>query len=326
MRLANPLFLVLLLPLAAILFWHLRRREEGATLRFSDSRLFQGAGWRVWVARAVPVLVYTAGTLLILALARPQTGASRSEVKSEGIDIVLCLDVSGSMRAEDMGPGNRLQVVKEVAKKFVEGRPGDRIGLVVFSGGAYTQCPLTLDHGIVTSLIDQIDFGTVADGTAIGMGLATSVNRLREAKGKSKVVILLTDGQNNAGEIDPATAAKAAHALGVRVYTIGAGSKGAARIPVDDPVFGRRYVTIDASIDENTLQNIAKETSGRYFRATTAEALEKIYGEIDHMERSEASTVEYVDYNEKGPILALLAGLSLAGALAIAGTVANRIP
>jgi Ca-activated chloride channel homolog len=326
MRLADPVFLILLLPLAAILFWHLRRRDEGATLRFSDARLFQGAGWRVWVARGVPVLAYTAGTLLILALARPQTGASRSEVKSEGIDIVLCLDVSGSMRAEDMGPGNRLAVVKEVAKKFVAGRPGDRMGLVVFSGGAYTQCPLTLDHGIVTSLIDQIDFGQVADGTAIGMGLATSVNRLREAKGKSRVVILLTDGQNNAGEIDPPTAAKAAHALGVRVYTIGAGSKGAARIPVDDPVFGRRYVTIDASIDENTLQNIAKETGGRYFRATTAEALEKIYDEIDHMERSEASTVEYVDYNEKGPILALLAGLCLASALAVAGTVANRIP
>ena len=326
MRLADPLFLILLLPLAAIVFWQLRKRDAGATLRFSDARMFQGAGWRAWVARAVPVLAYAAGTLLILALARPQTGASRSEVKSEGIDIVLCIDISGSMRAEDMGPGNRLAVVKEVAKKFVDGRPGDRIGLVVFSGGAYTQCPLTLDHGIVSSLIDQIDFGQVADGTAIGMGLATSVNRLREAKGKSKVVILLTDGQNNAGEIDPATAAKAAHALGVRVYTIGAGSKGAARIPVDDPVFGRRYVTIDASIDENTLQNIAKETGGRYFRATTAEALENIYGEIDHMERSEASTVEYVDYNEKGPILALLAGLSLAGALAIAGTVANRIP
>jgi Ca-activated chloride channel family protein len=280
----------------------------------------------VWVARAVPALAYAAGTLLVLSLARPQTGASRTEVKSEGIDIVLCIDVSGSMRAEDMGPGNRLAVVKDVAKKFVEGRPGDRIGLVVFSGGAYTQCPLTLDHGIVTSLIDQIDFGTVADGTAIGMGLATSVNRLREAKGKSKVVILLTDGQNNAGEIDPATAAKAAHALSVRVYTIGAGSKGAARIPVDDPVFGRRYVTIDASIDEDTLQHIAQETGGRYFRATTAEALQRIYQEIDHMERSEASTVEYVDYNEKGPMLALWAGLTLAGALALAGTLANRIP
>jgi len=326
MRLADPVFLILLVPLLAILFWHRRRRDERATLRFSDTGMFQGMGWRVWVARVVPALAYAAGTLLVLALARPQTGASRTEVKSEGIDIVLCIDVSGSMRAEDMGPGNRLAVVKEVAKKFVEGRPGDRIGLVVFSGGAYTQCPLTLDHGIVTSLIDQIDFGTVADGTAIGMGLATSVNRLREAKGKSKVVILLTDGQNNAGEIDPTTAAKAAHALSVRVYTIGAGSKGAARIPVDDPVFGRRYVTIDASIDENTLQNIARETGGHYFRATTAEALQKIYEEIDHMERSEASTVEYVDYNEKGPILALVAGLTLAGALAIAGTLANGIP
>jgi Ca-activated chloride channel family protein len=326
MRLADPLFLLLLVPLVAIALWQRRRPGEAAQLRFSDVQLFQDVGWRAWITRAVPVLAYGAGTLLILALARPQTGASRREVKSEGIDIVLTLDISGSMRAEDMGSQNRLGVAKEVAKKFVEGRSGDRIGLVVFSGGAYTQCPLTLDHGIVESLIDQIDFGQVADGTAIGMGLATSVNRLREAKGKSKVVILLTDGQNNAGEIDPATAAKAAHALGVRVYTIGAGSGGPARIPVDDPVFGRRWVTIDANIDENTLQQIARETGGRYFRATSAQALEKIYEEIDHMERSEAATVEYVDYNEKGPLLALMAGLTLAGALAISGTLANRIP
>jgi Ca-activated chloride channel homolog len=326
MRLADPVFLVLLLPLIGMALWRRWRPGAEAHLRFPDAQLFPGPGWRVWLTHAVPALGYVAGALLIVSLARPQTGAARSEIKSEGIDIVLALDISGSMRAEDFHPNNRLFVAKEVAKKFIDGRPGDRIGLVVFSGGAYTQCPLTLDHGIVESLLDEVDFGQVPDGTAIGMGLATSVNRLREAKGKSKVVILLTDGQNNAGEIDPPTAAKAAHALGVRVYTIGAGTNGPARMPVDDPVFGRRYVTIDASIDEGTLQDIAKETGGQYFRATTAEALEKIYQEIDHMERSEAETVEYVDYNEKGPMLALVAGLALAGALALSGTVANRIP
>ena len=325
MRLADPIFLLLLLPLVALAVWRVKGPRDHADFRYSDARLFARVGWRAWASRVVPVLCFAAGTLLVLSLARPQTGAARTEVKSEGIDIVLALDISGSMRAEDLPP-NRLQVTKEVAKTFVGGRSGDRIGLVVFSGGAYTQCPLTLDHAIVESLIDEIDFGQVADGTAIGMGLATSVNRLREARGKSKVIILLTDGQNNAGEIDPLTAAKAARALNVRVYTIGAGTRGPARIPVDDPVFGRRFVTIDASIDEETLQAIADQTGGRYFRATSAEALEKIYAEIDRMERSEAETVEYVDYNEKGPFLALLAGLALAGALTLSGTVANRIP
>ena len=325
MRLADPVFLLLLVPLLALAVWRVRGARDHADFRYSDARLFVRQGWRAWISRAVPVLCYAAGALLVVSLARPQTGAARTEVKSEGIDIVLALDISGSMRAEDLPP-NRLHVTKEVAKTFVRGRPGDRLGLVVFSGGAYTQCPLTLDHTIVESLIDEIDFGQVADGTAIGMGLATSVNRLREARGKSKVIILLTDGQNNAGEIDPLTAAKAARALEVRVYTIGAGTRGPARIPVDDPVFGRRYVTIDASIDEETLQAIADQTGGRYFRATSAEALEKIYAEIDRMERSEAETVEYVDYNEKGPFLALLAGLALSGALLLSGTVANRIP
>jgi Ca-activated chloride channel family protein len=229
------------------------------------------------------------------------------------------------MRAEDFKP-NRLAVAKEVAKEFVSGRSGDRIGLVVFSGGAYTQCPLTLDYGVLESLLDDVGFGQLPDGTAIGMALATAVNRLRETKGDSRVVILLTDGQNNAGEIDPLTAAEAAHALGVRVYTIGAGTQGAARMPVDDPVLGRRYVTIDASVDEESLQEIARITGGRYFRATSPEALESIYKEIDRMERTDAETVEYVEYDEKGPILALVAALLLSGAVALGETAANRIP
>ena len=326
MRFADPLLLLLLVPLLAVFWWDRRRRWSRAELAFPQAAFFPRRGWRARLAAIVSLAWLAAGILVVVALARPQTGASRVEVKSEGIDIVLALDISGSMRAEDFKPHNRLYVAKKVAKEFVAGRGGDRIGLVVFAGGAYTQCPLTLDYGIVTRLLDQVDFGGVPDGTAIGMALATATNRLREAKGKSKVVILLTDGQNNAGEVDPITAAQAAHALGVRVYTIGAGTKGPARVPVDDPVFGRRYVTIDASLDEDTLQRIASLTGGRYFRATSPEALERIYQEIDRMEKSKAETVAYVQYDEKGPLLALAGALLLAAGLFVGETLGSRIP
>jgi Ca-activated chloride channel family protein len=312
--------------LAAAFWWSRRRTASHAHLGISDAGAFARRGWRARGAEILPGLFLLAGVVLVVALARPQTGAARKEIKSEGIDIMLALDISGSMRAEDMKPRNRLTAAKQVAKEFVAGRAGDRVGLVVFSGGAYSQCPLTLDYGMVQTLLDQVDFGQVADGTAIGMALATATNRLRDAKGKSRVIILLTDGQNNAGEIDPLTAAQAAHALGVRVYTIGAGSDGPAQIPVEDPVFGRRYVTIDASVDDESLTEIAKRTGGRYFRATNTEALSAIYQEIDHMERSEAETVEYVDYEEKGPLLALVAGLVLAFAVALNETAVSRIP
>ena len=326
MRFANPFFLLALLPLAAVMIWDLRRRWSQARLAVSHTAFFPRRGWRADVVSALPAVFAAAGLLLVLALARPQTGAARVEVKSEGIDIVLALDISGSMKAEDFKPHNRLHVAKDVANKFVDGRVGDRIGLVVFAGGAYTQCPLTMDHGILQSLLREVDFGQVPDGTAIGMALATSVNRLRNAEGESRVIILLTDGQNNVGEVDPITAAQAAKALGVRVYTIGAGTDGPARIPVDDPVFGRRYVTIDASVDEESLREIANLTGGRYFRATSSEALAAIYDEIDLLERTEVETVEYVEYDEKGPMLALMAALALAGGLAVAETLGNRIP
>lgn len=326
MRLANPWFLLVLLPLLLAFLWDRRRGWGGARMGFSHTAFFPAPGWRARAAGLVPGLFALGAVLLVLALARPQTGASQLEVKSEGIDIVLALDVSGSMKAEDFRPDNRLEVAKRVADSFVAGRSGDRIGLVVFAGGAYTQCPLTLDYGIVRTLLADIDFGRIPDGTAIGMALATSVNRLRETRGQSRVVILLTDGQNTAGEIDPLTAAEAARSLGVRVYTVGAGKEGPARIPVDDPVFGTRYMTIDASVDEETLRRIADLTGGRYYRATSAEALEQIYGEIDAMEQTEVETVEYVDYDERGPGLALLAGMVLILGLVVAETVGSRIP
>jgi Ca-activated chloride channel family protein len=326
MRFAAPLFLLALIPVALAVWWDWRRRWSWPRLGFPNVSLFPHRGWRTSLPGGARILIVVAAVLLVLALARPQTGAARVEIKSEGIDIVLALDISGSMKAEDFKPHNRLHVAKDVAQQFVSGRTGDRIGLVVFAGGAYTQCPLTMDYGILLSLIEGVDFGNVPDGTAIGMALATSVNRLRRTRGESRVVILLTDGQNNAGEIDPLTAAEAARALGVKVYTIGAGTDGPARIPVDDPVFGRRYVTVDASVDEETLRQIADITGGRYFRATSAEALEAIYRAIDRMEKTEAETVEYVQYDEKGPLLALLAALALAGGTVVAQTAGSRIP
>ena len=326
MRFANPLFLIALLPLAAACAWDLRRRWSRARLGYSDPAVFAARGWRAQLASAIPFLFALGAVLAVLALARPQTGAARIEVKSEGIDIMLVLDISGSMRADDLKPQNRLTVAKRVAQEFVKGREGDRIGLVIFSGGAYTQCPLTLDHGILQQLLGEVDFGQVPDGTAIGMALATATNRLRGAKGKSKVAILLTDGKNNQGEIDPITAAEAARTLGVRVYTIGAGTDGPARIPVDDPIFGRRYVTVDAGVDETALKEIARLTGGKYFRATSARALEEIYREIDGLEKSEAENFEYVQYDGKGRLLALAAALALGLAILLAETAGSRIP
>ncbi|NNF05195.1 MAG: VWA domain-containing protein [Candidatus Eisenbacteria bacterium] len=325
MRFASPLFLLALIPLIFLFWWDLRRRWSRPPLAVSDLSLFPVHGWRGRFVEKLPWFWLLAGILLVIALARPQTGAERIELKSEGIDIVLAIDTSGSMRAEDFKPNNRLVVAKSVAREFVEGRSGDRVGLVVFSGAAYTQCPLTLDYGVLMDLLDEVDFGQ-PDGTAVGMALATATNRLREAEGEGRVVILLTDGQNNAGEVDPITAAEAARALGIRVYTIGAGTDGPARIPVDDPIFGKRYVTMEARLDEDTLKQIASLTGGKYYRATSARALEQIYEEIDALEKTEVETFEYVQYNERGPFLALLGVLCLGSALLFSESLGSRIP
>ena len=325
MRFADPLFLLAMIPLGILFFWDRRRNWSRSWLPIPDGAAFEVRGWRAAVSDALPWIWLLAGTLLVIAVARPQTGAARVTVRSEGIDIMLAIDVSGSMRAEDLGPDNRLEVAKQVAGTFVEGRTGDRIGLVVFAGGAYTQCPLTLDYSVLTDLLEEVDFGQ-PDGTAVGMALATAVNRLRDTEGESRVVILLTDGQNNAGEIDPITAAEAAKALGVRVYTVGAGTDGPARVPVDDPVFGRRYVTIDAQLDEETLARIAEITGGRTYRATSSKALAAIYEEIDQLETSQAETTEYVQYEEQGPRLALVAALLLALSLLWSEGLGSRLP
>ncbi|MBM3262699.1 MAG: VWA domain-containing protein [candidate division Zixibacteria bacterium] len=307
MRFAHPLFF-LLLALIPLLVWYyltvLKRRRGG--LGFSDLSVIRRL-------RPSPLLRYRHAPLVlraiviglaIAAMARPQAGVQGEEVTTEGIDIVLSVDISGSMRAEDFKPRNRLYVAKQVMAEFIKGRRSDRIGMVVFGGRSFTQCPLTLDYNVLLGLLDQIEIGMIEDGTAIGMGMANAINRLRQSTAKSKVVILLTDGVNNTGAIDPLTAAQAAKALGIKIHTVGVGREGGAPIPVDDPIFGKTYARnpdgslMMTEIDEPTLREIADITDGVYFRATDAQTLADIYRRIDAMERTEIKTVAYIRYRE----------------------------
>ena len=286
--------------LAMLASYFTRRRSRSATVKFSDLRIVKRAARtrRQKLRGLLPILRVLGVVLLIVAFARPRSGTEYQEITSEGVDIMLCLDVSSSMRAEDFKPHNRLYVAKEEIKHFIERRVNDRIGLVVFARHSYTQCPLTTDYGVLLSFVDQIDFGLVEDGTAIGMAVANAVNRLRETDSESKVVVLLTDGDNNAGEIDPVTAANLAATFDIKIYTIGAGKPGNAMFPVQDPYFGKRYVYRPTRIDEKTLKEIAERTGGKYFRARSGEELEAIYTEIDELEKTEIEVASHVQYTE----------------------------
>jgi Ca-activated chloride channel family protein len=312
-RFANPAFLTLLLVLPLLTYWYYKRnRRLVSTLRYSNLGTIKGAASssRASFRHVLFFLRMLALGLFIVAFARPQSGRSESEVITEGIDIILAMDISSSMLAEDFKPANRLEAAKIVASNFIKGRKNDRIGLVVFSGQSFTQCPLTLDYGILLRFLQEIRIGMIEDGTAIGMALGNCVNRLRDSKAKSKVVILLTDGRNNRGELDPITAARVAKAFKIRIYTIGAGKRGEALYPVDDPIFGKRYVKMPVEIDEGLLQTIAKITDGQYFRATDETSLEKIYSEIGEMEKTKIEVKEYTRYNEQF-VYYTLAGLGL---------------
>jgi Ca-activated chloride channel homolog len=299
-RFAYPQLLALLALVPLVGWFALRRRRE-RSVAYSSLDLLLGAGleasaWKRYGKLALRLAVLS---LLILGVARAQTGRSKHTEYAEGIDIMLVLDTSGSMQAQDFEPKNRLFVAKEVVKDFIAKRSQDRIGLVVFAADAITQCPLTLDYELLSKLVDGVDFGMLDDGTAIGVALATACNRLRTSKAKSRVVILLTDGQNNAGMVDPVTAARVAATLGIKVYTIGVGTRGRAPMPIDDPVFGRRLVSVDVDIDEATLRRIAELTDGRYFRATDREELVKIYDTIDKLERSKVESETFVEYTDR---------------------------
>jgi Ca-activated chloride channel family protein len=284
---ANPeyLWLLVIIPLLSVL-WYFRFRRSKATVSFPGLEQFSGSAltFRHVLLKLIPVFRLTALSLLIVALARPQKTESFEEVSTEGIDIVLAIDISGSMLAEDFVP-NRLEASKNVATEFISGRPYDRIGLVVFSGESFTQCPVTTDHAVLINLLREVKSGIIEDGTAIGEGLATAVNRLRDSKTKSRVIILLTDGVNNRGMIAPLTAAGIAKSFGIRVYTIGVGTQGTARAPVMTP-YGPDMAMMPVEIDETILRQISDMTDAGYFRATDNDKLLQVYNEIDKLEKS----------------------------------------
>lgn len=305
---ANPGYLYLLLAIPVLIIWYwFRYKDRDAEMSFSGVEIFEGQpkSKKVWLRHSLFVLRLLAISLLIIAIARPQSTSRRKNVSVEGIDIVLALDVSGSMLARDFKP-DRLEASKDIARNFISKRPDDRIGLVIFSGEAFTQAPLTTDHAMIIDIFHEIKSGMIEDGTAIGDGLATAVSRLQESDAISKVVILLTDGVNNAGSVDPMSAAEIAKLYGVRVYTIGVGSEGYAPYPVQTP-FGTRMQQMKVQIDEDLLNKIAIETGGRYFRATGNAKLRQIFNDIDKLEKSKIDIQEFRKKHEMFLPLALLA-------------------
>jgi Ca-activated chloride channel family protein len=302
-----PGFLLLLLLLPALAAW--RWRRPGASLLWGRvSPEWPGGG--AWLVRALGALPLVCLGIAVVALARPQAGQRLTEVETKGVDIMLAIDISPSMQAEDFQPLNRLHVAKETAREFIQHRKHDRLGLVAFAATAFTQCPLTLDHDVLLQLLSQIDFGMAEDGTAIGMALGTAVARLRESKTPSKVIVLITDGQSNRGAIDPQTGAELARALGIKVYAVLVGRGGVVPVPVNDPLFGRRVQMVRMDVDEQSMQWIAQHTGGRFFRARDPNALSAIYSQIDRLERAPIKSLEFREYRDLGPsLLALGAGL-----------------
>ena len=295
MTFANPgyLFLLLLLiPVVGWYIWKLRNARASVQLSSTDSLRRQPKSLRVWLIHVPFALRVMVITLLSLALARPQLSNRWQSESTEGIDIMMALDISGTMLGEDLKP-NRLEAAKTVATDFVLSRPNDQIGLVVFAGESFTQCPLTTDHAVLVNLFQSVKFGMIEDGTAIGLGLANAVNRMKDSETKSKVVILLTDGSNNRGDIDPMTAAEIAKTFNIRVYAIGVGSYSKeVRVPIHTP-YGVQYGTMSSEFDESTLRNIAQMTGGEYFRATDNNSLKAIYQQIDQLEKTKIRIREY---------------------------------
>ncbi|HOU02126.1 MAG TPA: VWA domain-containing protein [Bacteroidales bacterium] len=307
MKFAQPLILwLLLLVPAMIAFYVLRQSRTSASLRMPGLKPFANTGqtFRNYLRHILFGLRTAAIAFLIIVLARPQKIDMFQDVSTEGIDIILTLDISGSMLARDFKP-DRLEASKNVATEFISGRPYDRIGLVVFSGESFTQCPLTTDHAVLINLMRELQSGMIEDGTAIGNGLALAVNRIKDSEAKSKVIILLTDGVNNRGEIAPATAADIAKTFGIRVYTIGVGTMGTAPYPVQTP-FGTQYQNLPVEIDEAILKDIAAKTGGKYFRATDNNKLVQVYGEIDKLEKSKIDVRQFTRKEEKFMIPALI--------------------
>ena len=316
----HPWYLLglVLVPLLAA-WWLWRYRKQDAAVQHSDIAVFDGMGkslrvrlrWLPYALRCVAV------GAMVVALARPQSSLSRQEMTVEGIDIVMAMDISGSMLAEDFRP-NRLEAAKKVAAEFIEGRKSDRMGLVVFAGQAFTQVPLTVDHHVLLQQLGSVKSGVVRDGTALGDGLATAINRIKDSEAKSKVIILLTDGVNNQGSVDPMSAAEICKLYGIRLYTIGVGSLGKAPYPFRDQMGRVHYQNIDVEIDEPLMRQMAETTDdGRYFRATNRKALQEIFSQIDEMEKSKIDVTQYAQTKDEQALWLWLAVLALLGELLI---------
>ena len=327
LQFADPeyLWLLLLIPAAVAWYWY-RLRHYSVPMQMSSTEVFRrvAKGWKHYARYGLFGLRMLVATLLILALARPQTNMSRQDISVEGIDIILAIDISSSMLAEDIRP-NRLEAAKAVSVDFINSRPDDRIGLVIFSGESFTQCPLTTNHPMLINLFNDINIGMIDDGTAIGDGLATAVNRLKDSKAKSKVIILLTDGVNNMGSIDPQSAAEIAELYGIRIYTIGIGTQGTALFPVRTQ-FGIQYQRMEVQIDEALLQKISALTNGKYFRATNRQKLQDIYKEIDRLEKSKIDVTEFNRKKEEFLPFVILALLLLTLEFVVRFAVLKLVP
>ena len=324
---ASPGFLWLLLALPAVPLWdwYSSRRESG--LRFSTTAPTVGLPGSVWTRLSwLPTILRTVGVALaIVALARPQERNVIREQFAEGVDIMMVLDTSTSMRAQDFEP-NRLEAAKTVGAEFIQGRLSDRIGLIVFAAKAFTQAPLTLDYEFLLRMLEEVEVGVVEDGTAIGTALAMATNRLKDTEAVSKVVILLTDGQNNRGEIDPVTASEVAEALGVRIYAVGVGTYGEAPFVIDHPFAGRQRRMMPVEIDEDMLRSVAEKTGGAYFRATNNQALREIYEQIGELEKTKIEERSYTDYEERFALFLFPAFGFLLLEVLLANTRLRRLP
>ena len=329
---ANIEYLFLLVLLIPYAIWYVtKRKKTEPTLQVSTIRMYGGVkkNWKLYLLHAPFVLRVLAIIMIVIILARPQTTDNWQNTEIEGIDIMLAVDVSTSMLAEDLKP-NRLEAAKQVAAEFINSRPNDNIGLTIFAGESFTQCPLTVDHSVLLNLFNGIKCdiaqrGLIEDGTAIGMGIANAVTRLKDSKAKSKVIILLTDGSNNRGDLSPLTAAEIAKQFGIRVYTIGVGTNGTAPYPI--PTYsGVQYMQVPVEIDEKTLTEIAGTTNGNYFRATSNTKLMEVYKEIDKLEKTKLNVKEFSTREEEYQLFAWIAFFCVLLDLLLRNTILKKIP
>lgn len=326
MTFANKYIFLLLALVVVYIIWYIRKHNNiEPSVRVSDTSPYAAVGktWREWLVHVPFVLRVVALTMIVIVLARPQSSDNWQNTEIEGIDIMMTIDVSTSMLSEDLKP-NRLEAAKDVAAQFINGRPNDNIGLTIFAGESFTQCPLTVDHEVLLNLFKNVQCGLVEDGTAIGLGIANAVTRLKDSKAKSKVIILLTDGTNNAGAVSPLTAAAIAKQFGIRIYTIGVGTNGEAPYPFQTAM-GIRYQNIPVEIDEQVLREIASTAGGEYFRATSNSKLKEVYEEIDKLEKTKLNVREFSTKEDEYQPFALVALIAVILELALRATILRRI-